>query len=184
MCLFWTARLLNDDDCCSALCHLHYSSSSHLTLSSLATAIMKHFCAELKQHILTQYASQPSSHSFSSLAATIEGGISPSTVRNWYHQWDGTQQSLVHKKGAGRPRLLNKAQVNSYIRTPIRNKNRSHHAASYTQLLPSVQQKTGVDVSLRSLRRYGKRDLHVKMIHTKKRTADESKLLYASCCCV
>jgi hypothetical protein len=43
----------------------------------------------------------------------------------------------------------------------------------YTELLPSVRQKTGADVSLRSLQRYGKEQLRARDKKTKKRTSAE-----------
>jgi hypothetical protein len=47
----------------------------------------------------------------------------------------------------------------------------------YTTLLPAVRAKTGKELSLRTLRRYGKEQL-AKQKRSKKRTADESKSIH------
>ena len=61
------------------------------------------------------------------------------------------------------------------MRAPILAANRAHRAVHYTELLPEVRQKTGTEVSLRSLQRYGKEELGARDKHSKKRTADESE---------
>jgi hypothetical protein len=48
----------------------------------------------------------------------------------------------------------------------------------YTTLLPAVRAKTGKELSLRTLRRYGKEQLGAKQKRSKKRTADESKSIH------
>lgn len=66
------------------------------------------------------------------------------------------------------------------MRAPILAANRAHRAVHYTELLPAVRQKTGTDVSLRSLQRYGKEELGAKQKRGVKRTADESE--YTAAC--
>ena len=63
---------------------------------------------------------------------------------------------MQHKAGAGRPRALSKREVQQHVRTPILRANRAHKAVHYSKLLPGVQQKTGKELSLRTLQRYGK----------------------------
>jgi len=136
---------------------------------------MSIFTPQLKHHILTQYQPHSRENSFEALARRYAVNGGKTTVKYWHQQWDGTPTSLHRKPVSGRPRLLSSRQVNDYIRTPVRNKNRAHVAISYTQLLPSVQRKSVKQLSLRTLQNYGKRDLGIKMRHSKKRTADESK---------
>ena len=128
-----------------------------------------------KHNILTIYSSDKHKHTFESLAHqyNIKGGRQ--VIQNWYKQWNGTPQSLGRKKGSGRPTILTSQQVNDYIRTPIRNKNRSSKPIHYPQLHSSIQQKTGKQISLRTVQNYGKEKLGVKQKRTKKRTAQESK---------
>jgi hypothetical protein len=71
--------------------------------------------------------------------------------------------------------VLTRAEVSRHIRAPILAANRAHRAVSYTRLLPEVQRKTRKQISIQTLRRYGKQELGVKQKHTKKRTADESE---------
>ena len=82
---------------------------------------------------------------------------------------------MERKKGAGRARTLTPAEVSRHVRAPILAANRAHRAIHYTDLLPSVQQKTGKEVALRTLQRYGHDELDARNKTTKKRTAAESK---------
>jgi transposase len=136
---------------------------------------MQRFTPDLKHHILTQYQPYSREHGFTALAQLygITGG--KQTVQKWHRQWNGTAASLQRKPGSGRPRLLSKTQINNCILTPIRNRRRAHKAAHYTELLPSVQHKTGRSISIRTLRRYGKQAAGLKHKHSKKRTLEESK---------
>jgi transposase len=141
---------------------------------------MHHFTPAEKHSILLHVRSRRSGQSVDDIAALhgVDGGRR--TINNWLNRWNGTAASLQHKQGAGRPRLLSRGQVDRLIRAPIRNKNRSHTAIHYPQLLPSVQQKTGKQIALRTLQNYGARDAHVKLKHTKKRTASESEYTHTS----
>jgi len=138
------------------------------------------FTPQLKHHILTQYQSHNRNNSFVALAQLYNIPSGESTIRKWYRRWNGSAASLERRKGSGRPRLLNRAQVNSLIRVPIRNKNRAHTAIHYTQLLPTIREKTGTQLSLRSVQRYGQRDVHGKGKHTKKTTSKECKSTYTT----
>jgi hypothetical protein len=136
---------------------------------------MPHLTPNQKHNILTIYSSDKHKYSFPSLADEykIRGG--GRVIRRWYSQWDGTAQSLERKNGSGRPTILTSQQVNDLIRTPIRNKNRSFKPVHYTTLLPSIQQKSGTQVSIQTVRRIGRNELDAKQKRTKKRTARERK---------
>jgi len=136
---------------------------------------MPHLTATAKHHILLEYSPRSPTHSLAALAARhgIAGG--KSTLSRWLARWDGTPRSLQEQQRSGRPRTLSSAQVSRHIRAPILAANRAHRAVSYTQLLPSVQAKTGKELSLRTLQHYGRQELGAKQKHTKKRTAAESE---------
>ena len=136
---------------------------------------MPHLNAEAKHAILLEYTPRSPAHSFVALAQrhSIAGGAK--VLQRWHAQWDGTATSLKEGKSSGRPRLLSRAQVSRHVRAPILAANRAHRAIHYSELLPKVRQKTGVEVSLRSLQRYGKEELGARNKHSKKRTADESE---------
>lgn len=139
---------------------------------------MKQLTVEAKHTILLEYQPHSTTHSFSALARrhSIAGG--ERAVRRWHDRWDGTAASLQHKPGAGRPRLLSRAQISRHIRAPILAANRAHRAIHYTDLLPQVRQKTGKQISLRTLQRCGQQELGAKQKRSKKRTADESQSHY------
>lgn len=138
---------------------------------------MKQLSDETKHAILLEYQPHSPTHGFAALAArhSIAGGRK--TVERWHSRWNGTPASLKHQSGAGRPHALSKAEVSRHVRAPILAANRAHRAVHYTDLLPSVQQKTGKDVSLRSVQRYGKQELGARDKHSKKRTAQESQCM-------
>lgn len=135
---------------------------------------MKQFTPELKHHILQQYRPYTRDGSFEALARrfAVEGGRQ--TIQKWHSHWNGSAASLKHKQGAGRPRKLSGAQVTRHVKKRIVVANRRSEAVHYPSLLPSVQAATGSDLSLRTLRRYGK-EAGVKNKRTSKRKADESK---------
>ena len=134
---------------------------------------MPHLSAEAKHHILLEYAAGEKGRSFKALAArhAIKGGSS--LLSAWHHRWNGTPQSLEERPRSGRPHTLSSAQVRRHVAAPIRNANRAARAISYTTLLPQVQTATGTEVSLPTIQRYGKEELHATAKHGKKRTADE-----------
>jgi len=136
---------------------------------------MPHLSAEAKHRILLEFAARDTTRSFAALAQRhgVAGGAR--VVRRWYARWDGTQRSLERKAGTGRAPLLSRAEVSRHVRAPILAANRSHRAIRYTDLLPEVRRKTGKQLSIQTLRRYGKAELGARDKHTKKRTADESE---------
>src|SRR3954452_12028505 len=104
---------------------------------------MKISPVQLKQHILKQYKRNCRGKGFEALAQRygIQGG--ERTIRRWYNQWDGTAASLEHKPGAGRPTILSSEEVKQCITTPIRKKNSKAEPVHYTNILGTVQEKTG-----------------------------------------
>lgn len=136
---------------------------------------MPHLSAEAKHHILLDYSPHDTTRSFVALAArhAVAGGAR--TVQRWHERWDGTPASLEEKQRTGRPRVLSRAEVSRHVRAPILAANRAHRAIHYSELLPTVRLKTGTEVSLRSLQRYGKEELGGQDKQSKKRTAEESE---------
>jgi hypothetical protein len=139
---------------------------------------MRHLSAETKHHILLEYSPHDSTRSFAALARrhAVKGG--ERVVRRWYASWDGTPASLQERDRPGRPRSLSAAQVARHLATPIRAANRAHRAIHYSDLVPRVRAATDTQVSPRTLRRYGKQELHAKQRRGVKRTAEESKPLH------
>ena len=144
---------------------------------------MSQLSAETKHHILLEYSPRSTDHSFAALAARHSIGGGADVVRHWHIRWDGTAASLERREGSGRPRTLRSRQVQQHVRAPIQRANRAHKAVHYTDLLAKVRQRTGTEVSLQTLRRYGKKELGAKQKHTRKRTADESECTH-TCCAV
>lgn len=136
---------------------------------------MPHLSAEAKHHILLEYTAHSATHGFPALAArhAIAGGAR--AVQRWHERWDGTPASLEEQPRTGRPRALSRAQVSRHVRAPILAANRAHRAIHYTELLPRVQAASGKQLSIQTLRRYGKEELGGRDKPSKKRTAEESE---------
>jgi hypothetical protein len=146
-----------------------------ITLFHFISSIMPQLTPQQKHDILRLYLSSDHKYNKKSLSEqyNIKGGRM--TISRWLQQWDGTPESLERREGSGRHTILTSDEVNDYIRTPIRNKNRSFKPIHYPQLHSTILQKTEKQVSLRTVQRYGKEQLGVKQIRTKKRTAQERK---------
>ena len=134
---------------------------------------MKQFTPEQKHEILLEYSPRSTTHSLVALAQrhAVKGGRR--TIENWLTRWDGAAASLQHAKGAGRPRSLTADEVRRHIIAPIRRKNRAHATILYSELQPAVEERTGKKVSPRTIRRYGKEEGGGRLMHGKKRTAEE-----------
>lgn len=70
---------------------------------------------------------------------------------------------------------MSRKEVQQHVRAPILRANRAHKAVHYPAVVESVRQRTGKEVSLRTLRRYGKEELGARQRKGKKRTAEESE---------
>lgn len=131
---------------------------------------MKQRSADAKHAILLEYRPRSQQHSLAALARRHNIAGAERTLHNWLQRWDGTAASLMHRRGAGRPRILTRAEVKQCLHAPLLAANRAHRAIHYTDMLPQVQRETRSSISLRSLRRYGKKELRAKNRKTTKRT--------------
>lgn len=136
---------------------------------------MQTYTPQHKHTILTHYRTGVRGSGFEALARrfAVQGGAR--VIARWHQQWDGTPQSLETKKRGGRPRVLSRREVQQYVRAPILRANKAHKAVHYSTVAAAVRQKTGKQLSLRTLQRYGKEELGAKQRRGKKRTADESQ---------
>ncbi len=139
---------------------------------------MSTFSPQFKHEILRQYVAGDRAHSFAALANryNIRGG--KTTVQYWHSHWDGTVSSLERKEGSGRRVLLTPQQVNKLIVKPIRRANRNHVAIDYPEVKDLVEQKTGLSISARSVRRYGREAGGIRSSTTNPRTEQESNIIY------
>jgi transposase len=155
--------------------HKSELASASLRRSPLPPPRMQTYTPQHKHTILSHYRAGVRGAGFAALARrfAVQGGAS--AIQRWHQRWDGTPQSLQHKKGAGRPRVLSRREVQQHVRAPILRANNAHKAVHYPGLLQSVRTKTGKQIALRTLQNYGKRELRAKHRRGKKRTADESK---------
>jgi transposase len=140
----------------------------------LDAAAMK-FSAEQRHHILTAYT--PNSRNNSLRALSIQYGLAADgrTIKRWLKRWDGTVASLQDRKSSGRPRLLTPTLVHNHIRQPIIASNRSHVRVSYTDIHNRIRERNPVQISLRSVRRYGQVVVGARQLRTRRQSVDERK---------
>jgi transposase len=140
---------------------------------------MKRLTPEHKNSILLEYRRYSRDHSFAALAArhNIKGGWK--VIQRWYRQWKKTPSSLAEKPHPRRPRTLTRQQVKQYVAPLIRAKNRSAESVHYPDIKPTVEEKTGKSMTLRTVQNYGKHDLGAARTRGVKRTAHESACIAA-----
>jgi hypothetical protein len=139
---------------------------------------MKQLTPEVKHSILTHYTSPTNTQSLSTILSLHDVIVSRRSVEKWRSQWDGSIESLQHKKGAGRPSILTQREVYQYITRPIREKNRSYKQVRYTSIAENVRVKTGKMVTDRTIQLIGKKKLGAIKTKGRKRTAEECKYKY------
>lgn len=167
--------------------HRRRISSAPLYRGPLSHEPRMHYEAHHKHNILTHYQAGVKGAGFEALARrfAIQGG--GAVVKRWHDRWDGTPHSLQEKQRTGRPRVLSSRQVQQHVRASILRANRAHTSVHYPTVAALVRQRTGKDVSLPTLRRYGKKELEAKQKRGKKRTAEESQCIRtreSDCFCV
>ena len=92
-------------------------------------------------------------------------------------RWNGTPESLEAKPRTGRPTILSSEEIRQYIGTPIKRKNRNFEPIHYTELFDTIHEKTGKNVSRRTIQRYGKEREGIREKRTIKRTIQERKYI-------
>jgi transposase-like protein len=115
-----------------------------------------------------------------------------SLVQKWYKRWDGTKESLEKKTRPNRERKLTEEESAEHVLGVVEQCNREGRVAHYDAVQKKVKHATGKDVSLRTLRRYGKRDHRITEKQTTRKLAREgtnpsSRFLFLAhvfVCCV
>ena len=149
--------------------------TNHLRYFAPTSRRMIHPTAQRKHDILIHCQSRRTNETEEDVAAAHGVMASRKTIFNWRRRWNGTPQSLERKVGSGKASILTPAEVSRHVRAPILAANRSHRAASYTKIYDLVKQKTRKNLSLRTLQRIGKEQLHIKSKATVKRTKEEGQ---------
>jgi hypothetical protein len=136
---------------------------------------MSQLSIDFKQHILSQYIPHQRGSGFKSLAHQYNIAGGGMTIKRWYDDWNGSKESLRHKKGAGRPPIMNQQQIIKHIKHPLDKANQSHTPINYRKVLNEITNKTNLQPSIRTVQNYGEQ-LKGKKTKGIKRTAEESKI--------
>jgi hypothetical protein len=105
---------------------------------------MRHFSADCKHNILSEYARYSRTHGFEALALRhlVPGGAQ--VIAQWYQRWNGTVDSLKENPGRGRPRLLTRAEVSRHVRPRILAANRNTVMDKISGCTPSCSRQLRV----------------------------------------
>ncbi|CAF4035503.1 unnamed protein product, partial [Rotaria sordida] len=75
---------------------------------------------------------------------------------NWYRQWDGTVDSLNQESKGGRARTMTQQEVKVYILEFVKSMNNKSVYVDYKKVHAHMKFVLKREVSIRTLRRYGK----------------------------
>lgn len=145
----------------------------------------KYYSATFKHGVCLYYKQHLPDSSFRSVSKLFSIDPTGKTLSRWYSQWNGTISSLQPKPKTGRPTILSRKQMERYIGDMVVSRNRVSHPISYRTILSHVRSKTKKDISITTVKRYGRELLGIKAKTVKKRTLHESEytIIYVSFIC-
>lgn len=116
------------------------------------------YTPEFKQRVVREYRAGDRGAGYQALAKKWQVGGGARLVARWVQQWDGTTRSLSKRTRPNHPRLLSRQQAQTHIRDVVARRHTHHQPVSYIELAADVREATGVGVSVRTVRRYGRED--------------------------
>ena len=136
--------------------------------------LSRYYDPTFKQRVVEYYLKNKPNVSFRFVGDLFQIKGGHVTVKRWCDRYNGTIASLEQWHRSGRPSILNKQQVNELIIKVVRSHNHLSRPINYVEIANSVRQTTDVNISLRTVRRYGQKS-GVKSKKTIKRTYTESE---------
>jgi hypothetical protein len=106
--------------------------------------------------VLEEYRRRISGSGFKSLAkrCKIKGGHK--LIMSWYRRLDGTVDSLNSKSRGHRARAMTQQEITDYILEFVKSMNEKRAHVNYRMVQANVKSTLKRDVSIRTIRRYGK----------------------------
>lgn len=132
------------------------------------------YTAWFKQHVLQCYQPGVRGHGAAAVAHKFELP-SHSLVLRWAAKAREPGGSLEHKPGAGRKRKLSHDEAEEHVKDFIVDRNREGKAVSYDDVARELHKRGRVDVSVRTLRRYGRKDFNITDKLTTRKLAIEGR---------
>ncbi len=93
----------------------------------------------------------------------------------WYHQWDGTVQSLSTKSRTSWPRTLTKKEVKRYVLNFVKMMNDQYKLVNYKMVQSHVEVSLNQKVPLSTIQRYGRKECDFKSRETHEITSGDIK---------
>jgi transposase len=138
------------------------------------TNLPRYYDPLFKQLVVEYYLQDQPNVSFQFVGKIFQINGGHVTLKQWFDRYDGTIVSLQQRYRSGRPRILSKRQVNQLVTKIVYSHNRLSRPINYKKITNSIRQKTNTNVSIRTVRRYGKNS-GIKQRKTIKRTYGESE---------
>ncbi|CAF3442038.1 unnamed protein product [Rotaria sp. Silwood1] len=124
------------------------------------------------QRVIEYYLQNQPNVSFRFVAKFFHIHGDYATVKRWFDRYDGTILSLQQQMRSGRPQILNQEEIDQFITRVICSHNRMSRSIKYSKIMDLIHQKTKLNISTRTVQRYGKKN-GVKSRKMIKRTAKE-----------
>jgi len=115
----------------------------------------QYYDALFKQRVVEYYLQNQPNVSFRYVANIFQIKGGHTTVKRWFDKYDGTLVLLQHQHRSGRPRILNKQQVNDLITEVVRSHNRLSRVINFSEITNFIRQKANITISLQTVQLYG-----------------------------
>ncbi|CAF1027512.1 unnamed protein product [Rotaria sp. Silwood1] len=134
--------------------------------------LSRYYDASFKQRVIEYYLQNQPNLSFRFVAKFFHIHGDHATVKRWFDRYDGTILSLQQQMRSGRPQILNQEEIDQFITRVICSHNRMSRSIKYSKIMDLIHQKTKLNISTRTVQRYGKKN-GIKSRKMIKRTAKE-----------
>ncbi|CAF3402309.1 unnamed protein product [Rotaria sp. Silwood2] len=114
------------------------------------------YTSQFKHKVLEEYDRGISGCGFKSLAKRFKITGGHKLIMSWYSRWDGTGDSLDQRPRGHRTRTMTQQEVENYILDFVKSMNNQRIPVNYKKVQAYVESSLKREVSIRTIRRYGK----------------------------
>ena len=144
----------------------------------MATQYDRH-SADFKEHVLLEYHANTRGSGYAALAKRFRLA-DPKIIRYWMKKYDGTTESLEKKTKPNRKRKLTEEESEKHVHQFVIKRNRAHKHVDYDDVQEEVKKRTGKEVAVRTLRRYGYEDYGITEKQTTRKLVSECIFFFTS----
>lgn len=114
------------------------------------------YTPQFKHKVLEEYHRGVYGCGFKSLAKRFKIVGGHKLIMSWYSQWNGTVDSLYQRSRGHRTRTMTQQEVQKYIVDFVKSMNSQRARVTYKMVQAHVKSSLKREVSIRTIRRYGK----------------------------